>query len=199
MKKTMFLAAAAMLLSLGFPATAIAGGACRGEGLVKEAKATRITMAGVCFSPAIAWAAPGSTITWVNDDGNEHNVAGPGLTINSDQMMPGKSYAMSFPSAGVYPYACSVHYGMAGVIVVGAPTAPATVSNVAPPVDLPSAKPAAASTKPEPSTGTVALTALITAAVAMAVGFSAGRLRRTARSSAQEVALSQTALPRQLQ
>lgn len=184
MKKTMFPAAAVMLLSLGLPATAGAGGGCRGEGLVKEAKATRITMARACFSPAIAWAAPGSTITWANDDGNEHNVAGPGLTISSDTLMPGKSYAMRFPATGVYPYACSLNYGMAGVIVVGAPAAPAGISNVVPPVqppvDLPPAKPAAASAKPEPSTGTVALTALITAAVAMAVGFSAGRLRRTA-------------------
>lgn len=89
----------------------------------------------VWFRPRGLLIRPGQTVRWVNQDtGNVHTATayhpdnGKALRIpsganswNSDYLMPGKSFAITFDVPGVYDYFCipHEHAGMVGRIIVG--------------------------------------------------------------------------------
>ncbi|HUH41253.1 MAG TPA: plastocyanin/azurin family copper-binding protein, partial [Castellaniella sp.] len=90
----------------------------------------------VWFRPRGLLIRPGQTVRWVNrDKGNVHTSTayhpdnGKPLRIpqgaaswNSDYLMPGESFAMTFDTPGVYDYFCipHEHAGMVGRLIVGA-------------------------------------------------------------------------------
>ncbi|MFA7439014.1 plastocyanin/azurin family copper-binding protein [Castellaniella sp.] len=89
----------------------------------------------VWFRPRAILIQPGQTVRWVNrDKGNVHTTTayhpdnGKPLRIpaqakswNSDYLMPGESFAMTFDVPGVYDYYCipHEHAGMVGRLIVG--------------------------------------------------------------------------------
>ncbi|TAN27383.1 MAG: hypothetical protein EPN31_12740 [Castellaniella sp.] len=89
----------------------------------------------VWFRPRGLLIQPGQTVRWINKDtGNVHTTTayhpknGKPLRIpqgadswNSDYLMPGESFAMTFRVQGVYDYFCipHEHAGMVGRIIVG--------------------------------------------------------------------------------
>lgn len=91
--------------------------------------------ADVWFRPRAVHIQPGQTVRWVNkDQGNVHTATAyhpdngkpqripPGAkSWNSDYLMPGESFSMTFDVPGVYDYYCvpHEHAGMVGRIVVG--------------------------------------------------------------------------------
>jgi plastocyanin len=95
---------------------AAAGGGCHGG--VTEARGTRIEMVDACFTPTTLFARPGETITFVNRDDFAHNVSANGWGHFED-LGGGGRYTTSFADEGVYAYACSLHPGMSGSIVIG--------------------------------------------------------------------------------
>ncbi|MGI8691267.1 MAG: heavy metal translocating P-type ATPase [Thermomicrobiales bacterium] len=66
----------------------------------------------------------GTTITFINDDNDHaHNVisgtrAAPTQQFYSGLLQPGQRWQYTFTTPGVYPYFCSLHPGMDGVITV---------------------------------------------------------------------------------
>ncbi len=96
--------------------TASAGGGCH-EGTT-EGSGARIEMVDACFTPSTLFAQPGETITFVNRDGFSHNVTANGWG-NFEDLTTGERYTTSFADDGVYAYACSIHPGMSGSIVIG--------------------------------------------------------------------------------
>ena len=73
------------------------------------------------FSPSILHVPTGGTITWVNDDYLPHAVNGTGFDATDPytSINPGTRTSHQFNIAGIYPYMCYVHPGMAGIVVVG--------------------------------------------------------------------------------
>ncbi len=57
----------------------------------------------------------GTTVTWVWEGRAVHDVRGPGF--HSDIKSAGE-FSREFAAPGAYPYVCSLHPGMAGVIYV---------------------------------------------------------------------------------
>lgn len=108
---------------------------------VQAADTIEISMSGttsgshVWFRPLGLLIQPGQAVKWTNDDtGNVHTVTayhpdnGKPLRIpneadswNSDYLMPGESFTVTFTHPGVYDYFCIPHEqaGMVGRIVVG--------------------------------------------------------------------------------
>ncbi|WP_298015287.1 plastocyanin/azurin family copper-binding protein [uncultured Castellaniella sp.] len=96
----------------------------------------------VWFRPRGLLIRPGQTVRWVNRDaGNVHTTTayhpdnGKPRRIpegaagwNSDYLMPGKSFTVTFDVPGVYDYFCipHEHAGMVGRIIVGTADAAAT-------------------------------------------------------------------------
>jgi plastocyanin len=62
------------------------------------------------FAPANVNIAEGTTVRWVNDGRNTHNVTpDTGKAYGSGKLAPGKSYVHTFPDAGAFAYYCTLH------------------------------------------------------------------------------------------
>jgi plastocyanin len=76
------------------------------------------------FKPGYVRVEPGDTVTWTSD-GSPHDVksrpASP-LAFDSGELLPGETFSQAFPAAGRYPYLCSIHDFMLGVVQVGPDT-----------------------------------------------------------------------------
>jgi plastocyanin len=92
-----------------------------------EGDAGVIDLAGACFLPSTLHADTGETITFVNRDPMAHNVSGTGWGQYED-MREGDRFTTSFADPGIYPFACTLHPGMNGVILVGQTAASETAA-----------------------------------------------------------------------
>jgi plastocyanin len=102
------------LVSLAGPADA-GGGGCFDE-KVEEATTTRVVMEAVCVRPGVARVQRGDTVTVVNNDQVLHNLYGPGW-YHGD-LPPGDEATRTFDELGTFTYACTLHPGMTGAIIV---------------------------------------------------------------------------------
>jgi plastocyanin len=163
----------AMLMSV--PAFA-GGGGCYGQGVLEGAGNT-VEMSRMCFSPVILRVQPGETVTFVNRDGLDHMVTGAAMAWGDfAQIKAGKSLKNRFMVPGIYPYACKLHYGMTGVIVVGEGTASGTIS-VANLRAGDVAAAAAPANQPAPGSTPWPAVALATGLLGIAAGYGVARFR----------------------
>jgi hypothetical protein len=77
-----------------------------------------VVLTDLCFTPSTLRAGVGSTITFVNRDPMIHNVSAMEWGQLED-MRPGDRFTATFDEEGLYPYACTYHAGMTGVVVIG--------------------------------------------------------------------------------
>jgi plastocyanin len=92
-----------------------------------EAAANEIKVAPCWFGPTVSHVAVGSTVTFFNGPDFKHLITGANAEWGSrdTQLQPGQQVSYRFDRAGIYPYACALHQGMSGVIVVGDVAPPA--------------------------------------------------------------------------
>ena len=134
------------------------------------------------FAPTITSVPVGTTVTWVNGSDFPHLVTGANQEWGSrdDELPVTGRVSYTFDTAGVYPYACALHRGMVGAIVVGADTAglglpPAGDATAG------GATPTTAAADPASGTPTgvqIALAAVAGALIALAIAWIARGLRR---------------------
>ena len=92
------------------------GGGCHGAP-ENQGTGTEVTIKN-CFSPTVLRVEPGERVTFRNTDEYVHNVGGQTWSIPGT--MAGLSSAeVTFAKAGTFPYACTLHPGMVGVVIVG--------------------------------------------------------------------------------
>ncbi|MDH5224151.1 MAG: plastocyanin/azurin family copper-binding protein [Actinomycetota bacterium] len=111
----------AVLAMIGITAAAAAahaGGGGGGHCSPGEGDGGVIELSEACFRPATLQVNPGDTITFVNRDQYAHNVIGSGWGRHED-IERGERFSTSFQDEGIYPFACTLHPGMTGVILVG--------------------------------------------------------------------------------
>lgn len=154
--------------------TASAGGGCHAG--VTEGRGTRIEMVNACFTPTTLYAEAGQTITFVNRDDFAHNVTANGWGQFED-LGAGDRYTTSFADEGVYAYACSLHPGMSGSIVIGEADRAANVAAVADTPPVAAASVPASGDDAWPAAGAVGLL------VGVAVGAGVATLRRRSASA----------------
>jgi plastocyanin len=92
-----------------------------------EAAETQIKVAPCAFGPTVAHVPVGATVTFFNGPDFTHLITGANAEWGSRdvEMQPNQQVSYRFDKPGIYPYACALHRGMSGAIVVGAVTAPA--------------------------------------------------------------------------
>ncbi len=97
------------------------GGTGTAGGGAPPAAAT-VTIGDRIFQPATTTVAAGGTVTFRNDDGDEHTAtsAGPG-GIDSGTLATGATYRKQFTTPGSYAFLCAFHSDMRGTIEVVAP------------------------------------------------------------------------------
>ena len=78
-----------------------------------------------CFTPAVLYVEPGTTVTWTNKDEMVHNVTFlDGNRAGDDpELYYRNSVSHTFDTPGLYAYYCSIHPSMLGVVAVGDPSA----------------------------------------------------------------------------
>ena len=115
------LAAAGLIAA---PAVALAGDPCyHGFDLptrIDEAT-TQIKLAPCAFVPTVARVAAGTTVTFFNGPEFVHLITGANQAWGSRdvEVAPNTTVSYRFDAPGIYPYACALHRGMVGAIVVG--------------------------------------------------------------------------------
>jgi len=95
------------------------------------------TPASVWYDPPVISISVGDSVTWYNDDKEGHTVTSgegsgrfgwmsdnfgtPDGFFDSGRFMPGESWSFKFENSGTFPYFCSIHPWMEGVIIVEKP------------------------------------------------------------------------------
>jgi plastocyanin len=127
-----------------------AGGGCFGG--ATNGTGTTVEMTHMCFTPTVLRIKPGDSVTFINRDQMQHTVTGTaGLFGSYDVMAPGASATHQFATNGVYAYACILHPGMTGAVVVGDGTGPGLAAGAAPVVVSHAQAPAAAAKPAAPA------------------------------------------------
>lgn len=80
-----------------------------------------VSIANFAFAPAQIVVAPGTTVTWRNDDGAPHGLAFNDGRQGADVLLPGAAFSRTYGEAGTFDYVCAVHPYMTGKVVVRAP------------------------------------------------------------------------------
>jgi plastocyanin len=82
---------------------------------------TAVVAAGMrnfAFTPARIEVAAGGTVEWKNEDQMAHTVTAAGGAFDSGPIEPGASWRRTFDAPGEYPFFCTPHPFMKGVVVV---------------------------------------------------------------------------------
>ena len=88
---------------------------------VSDGKSTVVKLDKCAFFPTVAHVPVGTEVLFLNADMVGHEVVGANLTWgHHDKILgTGDQLGVRFETAGIYPYACMIHPGMTGAIIVG--------------------------------------------------------------------------------
>jgi plastocyanin len=78
----------------------------------------QIIMSNLSYQPQQLTVKVGDTVTWVNQDGPQHDVVANGGEFKSALLDNGGTFSFTFAKAGTYKYYCSIHPNMVGTVVV---------------------------------------------------------------------------------
>ena len=70
------------------------------------------------YSPAELEVTAGTRVEWRNDDLTPHTVTSAAKQFDSGAINPGASWQQTFTEAGKFPYLCTFHPEMNGVVIV---------------------------------------------------------------------------------
>lgn len=89
--------------------------------LPAEAGDVEIRMSGATYAPAEIAAAPGSVVTFINDDTIDHAVFVPtaGHALDLGTLKPGESVALTLRTSGSFEVECVFHPDMHIAVEVG--------------------------------------------------------------------------------
>jgi plastocyanin len=80
---------------------------------------TTVSIHDLTFDPATLNVAPGTTVTWTNNDHVAHTVTADDGLFDSGVLEPGQSYSTWLGGSGTVTYHCEIHPDMKGSVVVG--------------------------------------------------------------------------------
>ena len=170
------------------PASAAGGGGCHRDQQFgpTEATGTSVDFVEFCLSTSVLRVEPGSTVTFTNRDPVPHNVVGSGMFV--DELSQGEAAAYRFDDPGTFAFACTLHRGMVGAIVVGdgRRVAPATLPILPVKVEAVPAPPTTLAALPLGATSAVTdgapalplIPVVVALAVATTIAYATGRRRR---------------------
>ncbi len=84
-----------------------------------EAYTNEVTILGFAYYPETIIVPAGTTVTWTNQDSEEHTVTSDGHSGYLDgDLQFGKSFSHTFTESGIYKYHCHNHDEMEGTVIV---------------------------------------------------------------------------------
>lgn len=85
---------------------------------VADASTLRVTIDNFIFGPTTLTVAPGTTVTWTNQDDTLHTVTSVTKLFASPGLNSGESFSYTFATPGTYPYFCALHPHMTATVIV---------------------------------------------------------------------------------
>ena len=79
---------------------------------------TKVDIKAFAFGPMNVKVPAGTRVTWSNKDQEPHTVVSTEQAFQSDALDTGDSFSFTFTKPGVYPYFCSMHPHMTGIVEV---------------------------------------------------------------------------------
>jgi plastocyanin len=79
---------------------------------------THVSISQFTFRPAVVSIAVGETVTWVNDDAEEHTVTATDRSYTSSGLETAQTFSHGFTAPGTYQYFCALHPHMTATVVV---------------------------------------------------------------------------------
>jgi plastocyanin len=79
---------------------------------------THVTIENYAFKAPTVTIAAGSAVIWKNTDDDPHTVTADDGSFDSKGMAQGDTFKHVFTKPGTYPYHCSAHPYMKGVVIV---------------------------------------------------------------------------------
>ncbi len=79
---------------------------------------TSVTIENFAFVPAVIQVAAGATVTWTNQDIEQHTVTARDHSFTSDALATAQTFKHQFNQAGVAEYFCEIHPHMIGHVIV---------------------------------------------------------------------------------
>ena len=76
------------------------------------------TMTTTAYAPNPITIAAGGSVTWTNNDSTTHTATASNGAWSSGSIGPGGKFTMTFQTAGSFPYHCTIHPTMTGILVV---------------------------------------------------------------------------------
>lgn len=93
-----------------------AGAATRS--IAADAGAAQVNIDNFSFSPATLKVKADTTVTWTNRDDIPHTVVANDKSFKSKVLDTGDAFSFTPTKPGTYPYFCSIHPKMTGVLIV---------------------------------------------------------------------------------
>jgi hypothetical protein len=131
---------------------------------------------------------PGESVTFENGQDVPHNVAGLSWGMwekgEDPELTVGETFVSTFSEPGYYPYSCTLHYNMVGLVIVGDPgdgDAAASYAAPEPKGDEAAGNDVAADVSEEGDGSNVSTWAVITGAGVLALGLVGGGVLLRAR------------------
>jgi plastocyanin len=81
-------------------------------------KGDEVVIQGFAFDPDTLEVAPGTEVTWTNQDPAEHTVTANDDSFGSDALGKGQAFSVTFEETGKVAYFCAIHPTMKGTITV---------------------------------------------------------------------------------
>jgi plastocyanin len=82
------------------------------------AKAITVKIDNFTFAPSSITIAPGTTVTWVNEDDIPHTIVESNRVFKSKVLDTDDSFSYTFSTPGEVEYFCSLHPHMTGKIII---------------------------------------------------------------------------------
>jgi plastocyanin len=78
-----------------------------------------VAIQGFAFGPTTVNVRPGTTVTWTQQDEDQHTVTADDASFASSPLTTGQTFTHTFTAPGTYHYHCAIHPFMHGTVVVG--------------------------------------------------------------------------------
>jgi plastocyanin len=116
-------------IAVALPATAAVAAADAGAATTAD-----VRIRDFAFGPSYTRVEPGDSVRWTQS-GSLHTVtsrAGSPERFDSGDLLPGKQFTRAFAAAGRFPYHCTIHAEMRGVVQVGPDTTAPALTKLKP-------------------------------------------------------------------
>jgi plastocyanin len=100
--------------TMSMPATAGAAPAAP----VAPVATDHVAIQSFAFGPGTVTVRPGTTVTWTQQDEDQHTVTADDASFASSPLVTGQTYTHTFTAPGTYRYHCAIHPFMHGTVTV---------------------------------------------------------------------------------